>query len=300
MRIVLIGGGLGNQLFQYIFFRYGQRCCPEETWYLDDSEFFANPMHNGYELEKIWGIQANLLSRYFDEDVWEEIIRLRKARGGASLPAIFSDMGIPLTMVAETNDFSYQGKVLRTPTNQFHPEIMQIPEKNIYYHGYWINKNWFTQYREENLVELAFPELTDPQNLRYADIIRDCLSVGVHIRRGDFVTVGLALPTEYYQQSCRQVLNAHPESRFFVFSDDVDWCKANEKALGLDLAPRTVYVTGNDHGKNYIDAQLMSMCKGLIRGCSTTQKPLGDKHFRAKYDIIGAKEMAKTSGKACT
>ena len=38
----------------------------------------------------------------------------------------------------------------------------------------------------------------------------------------------------------------------------------------------------------------------LTRGCSTTKKPLGDKHFRAKYDIIGAKEMAKTSGKACT
>ena len=40
--------------------------------------------------------------------------------------------------------------------------------------------------------------------------------------------------------------------------------------------------------------------KYVIRGCSTTKKPLGDKHFRAKYDIIGAKEMAKTSGKACT
>ena len=41
-------------------------------------------------------------------------------------------------------------------------------------------------------------------------------------------------------------------------------------------------------------------CIDLFRGCSTTKKPLGDKHFRAKYDIIGAKEMSKTSGKACT
>ena len=46
--------------------------------------------------------------------------------------------------------------------------------------------------------------------------------------------------------------------------------------------------------------ELFREAKNIFRGCSTTKKPLGDKHFRAKYDIIGAKEMAKTSGKACT
>lgn len=267
MRILYMNGGLGNQLFQYIFYRFAQRYCPEESWYIDDSFFFATPQHNGYELEKIWGIKANLLSEYFEKDVWGEIIRLKKE--GDSIPTIFSNMGMPLVMIAETSNYSYQGEVLMTPTNQFHPEILQISEENVYYHGYWINKHWFAQYREENLTELAFPPLTDPGNQRYAELIRGCLSVGIHIRRGDFVTLGWALPKDYYKQSCKEVAEQYPQAQFFVFSDDVDWCKANEKELGLDLAPRTVYITGNVHGRNYIDAQLMSMCKGLIMSNSS-------------------------------
>ena len=267
MRIIFSAGGLGNQFFHYMFFRFAQRYCPEETWYLDDSSYFINKYHNGYELERVWGIKANLLSNYFNKDVWEEIIRLRRAE--TSLPTILSNMGLSLTMVTERSSCSYQGKVLMTPTSQFHPKILQIPEENIYYYGYWLNKQWFAQYYEENLAELAFPKLTDQENLRYADMIQNCLSVGIHVRRGDFVELGWALPLEYYQQSCKRILDTHPNAHFFVFSDDTDWCKANEEALGFDLAPRTVYVTGNGHGKNYIDAQLMSMCRGLIMSSST-------------------------------
>lgn len=269
MRIILINGGLGNQLFQYLFYRFAQRYCPEETWYLDDSFFFMKDEYRPlYELERIWGIKANLLSNYFDEDVWKEIIRLRKEEK-TSLPTIFSNMGISLTMVAETSDCSYQGKVLMTPANQFRPDILRISEEDVYYHGYWINRQWFAQYREENLAELAFPKLTDPQNLRYAEMIQSCLSVGIHIRRGDFVTLGWALPVEFYKQSCEKILDTYKDAHFFVFTDDVDWCRANAEALGLDLAPSTVYVTGNHHERSYIDMQLMSMCMGLIMSNSS-------------------------------
>ena len=41
MRIQYFNGGLANQIFQYIFYRYGQLSTghPEE-WFLDDSFFF--------------------------------------------------------------------------------------------------------------------------------------------------------------------------------------------------------------------------------------------------------------------
>lgn len=267
MRIIYISGGLGNQLFQYIFARFAERYCPEETWYLDDSAFFDSPLHNGYELEKIWGIKANLLSDYFDADVWEEIIRLRKA--GTGLPQTFSNMGVNLTLLAETNNFSYNGKVLYAPTNEFHPEILKLSDANVYYHGYWINKHWFARYREENRAELAFPALTDAKNIGYAEQINGCLSVGIHIRRGDFIDWKIDLPGEYYKSACQKVIETYPGVHFFVFSDELDWCRANAGALGLDLAPHTVYVSGNVHGRNYIDAQLLSMCQGLIMSNSS-------------------------------
>lgn len=61
MRIVLFNGGLGNQLFQYIFSKVIEKYSREEC-ILDDSEFFVAKEHNGYELEKVFGIKANLLS----------------------------------------------------------------------------------------------------------------------------------------------------------------------------------------------------------------------------------------------
>lgn len=262
MRIQLLNGGLGNQLFQYIFARFAERYTQGEPWWFDDSAFFVSKQHNGYEIEKIFGIKANLLTNYFDQDVWEEIIRLRGER--KSLPQIFLDMGLPLSLVAETGDYSFQGKVISAPANEFHPEILQIPENNLYYHGYWINKNWFSTYREENLTELAFPAFTDDRNKEFADQILNCFSVGIHIRRGDFLTLGWALPAEYYKQACGKILEEQPGASFFVFTDDVNWCQIHTDELGLNLAAKTTFITGNVKPNNFRDLQLLSMCQGMI------------------------------------
>ncbi len=55
MRIQYLNGGLANQTFQYIFYRYAQLRAPEYgPWYLDDSFFWVKKQHNGYELEKVY------------------------------------------------------------------------------------------------------------------------------------------------------------------------------------------------------------------------------------------------------
>ena len=76
MRIQYFNGGLANQVFQYIFYRYGQLTTghPEE-WFLDDSFFFFMFENFGYELEKVFGLKPNLFLcahrtvRYFKH--WE-------------------------------------------------------------------------------------------------------------------------------------------------------------------------------------------------------------------------------------
>lgn len=271
MRIQLLNGGLGNQVFQYIFMRFAERYSPGEAWYLDDSAFFMGRQHNGYELEKVFGIKANLLSRYFDSDVWQEIIRLRKEHK-LTLPQILLNIGVlfpQIVMVAETGDYRFDGKVMIHPANEFHPEITKLSEKNIYYHGYWINKHWFSSYEEEMMHELQFPKLTDLKNLQYAEKIQNSQSVGVHIRRGDFLQCGWALPPEYYLSACKHVAENYPGCHFFVVSDDISWCQEHLKELGLDLGGDTTYISGNVDGKNYIDMQLLSMCKGMIMSRSS-------------------------------
>lgn len=268
MNIQFINGGLANQVFQYIFLRHAELAHPGcEPWYLDDSFFYVNQIHNGYEMENVFGIKANLLSQTFDADVWDEFIKNKKE--GISVPQTLKNFGTDITMYAETDNYTdfnpFDGKIMRMfPANEFHPEITAFDLPNVYYHGYWINKNWLNTYRDIILSELSFKQMTSPLALSYADRIMTEPSVAIHIRRGDYVTIGWSMQNEYYYHALEQLSKDYQTFTAFVFSDDLDWCEEHAKELGLHFAPKTVYVSGNTGTNSYLDLQLMSMCQGLI------------------------------------
>lgn len=268
MKIQFLNGGLANQVFQYIFLRYAELYNPQtEPCFLDDSFFFVNNVHNGYELEKVFGIKANLLSKAFDEDVWEEFITRKKQ--GISIPQTLKDFGTDIIMYAETSNHKhfnpFDGKIYTLyNANEFHPELTRINYPNIYYHGYWINKNWLESYKDIILKELTFPAITLPSALNYANQIVSESAVAVHIRRGDYVDIGWDLGLDYYKNTVAKVAEQYSNFTLFVFSDDLEWCREHAKELGFDRVPQIVYVSGNTGENSYIDMQLMSMCEGMI------------------------------------
>lgn len=267
MKIQYLNGGLANQAFQYIFVRFAELYNPQDDpWLIDDSFFFVHQAHNGYELEKVFGIKANLLSRQFDSDVWEEFIRNRQ--DGGSVAQTFQNMGIAVHMVAETANYTehnpFNGPVHRIPSNEFHPEITRLPWEHIYYHGYWIHTEWFRSYQDALRLEFSFPPITESHNLQYAAHIANAFSIGVHIRRGDYVTIGWALENDYYRQSMASLASQYPDAVFFIFSDEPEWCRSHAGELGFDLPGRIVFVEGNTKGQNFRDLQLMCKCKGLL------------------------------------
>ncbi len=266
MKIQFLNGGLANQAFQYIFAKHYELSHPGQIMYLDDSYFALNTVHNGYELEKVFGIKAPMLSDVFDEDVWSFI--LEQKRQGKSVPQILCENGIPIYMLAEEKNYRtfnpFDGEVFMIPANQFNPEILNYKE-DIYYHGYWINKNWFDTYRDEFLEIFTFPAITDEKNKQYMNAILNSNSCSIHIRRGDYVTLGWAMEIEHYHKMIEYYLAQYKgDWELFVFSDDIDWCKEHCEELGLSLFPKVHFVEGNMQGKNYIDLQLMSNCKGMI------------------------------------
>lgn len=271
MKIQFLNGGLANQVFQYIFYRFGQLYHPTDNWFLDDSFFYTTEKHNGYELEKVFGLKPKLISQIFDEETWNEIMNFRKQ--GYDIPTIFTESGTKIDLKISECKFPYShpftGPELELNCNGFEPGITKIDGLNIYYHGYWINKYWFDSYKDIFLKELQFPKISDVKNIEYYNMIKDTNSVGIHIRRGDFVDIGMAIGNDYYMNSCREFVNNKPNLTFFVFSDDIDWCKKNADDLGLNLAKETVYVEGNINGKNYIDLQLMTYCKNLLMSNSS-------------------------------
>lgn len=283
MRIQYLECGLASQMRQYVFARYAERKHPGERWFFDDSDAFVRNGHNGYELERIFGIKARMLSDCFNKQTWEHIIvRRRNAllqqkkagipfqnRTGIILPQILLEKGVPITLVRSSkalgNEFWFDGDIIYT--SGFDPEILELPYRNIYYYTYPAKRTWFEEFREENLLEFTFPRLLDETNQRFADMLNTSYSVGIHVRRGDFLLpeINRAVPNENYKIACQQVMEEHPSAHFFIFSDDLEWCRANEKELGFDLSQSTTYVAGNTGKNSYIDMQLLSMCKGMIR-----------------------------------
>ncbi len=235
--------------------------------YLDDSYFALNTVHNGYELDKVFGLKPHMLSECFDSEVWEYILEERQK--GKSVPQILCENGIEMSMISEVGD-GYQtfnpfgGKVKEAPMNQYCPEVMEEPG-DIYYHGYWVNGKWFAAYREDFLREFQFPEINDRRNLEYLAEIQNTNSVSVHVRRGDYVKLGWELKYDWYQYSVKKFQEIVPGRwDLFVFSDDIFWCRQHQEELGFLQFKKITYIEGNNCGRNYLDMQLMSKCKANL------------------------------------
>lgn len=98
----------------------------------------------------------------------------------------------------------------------------------------------------------------------YLDQIRESsISVSMHVRRGDYVTNKTTnkfhgiCGEEYYKKAVERYKDFE-NTRFFVFSDDLDWVKKEYKSF---LPENTVFVSSN---KNYEDFFLMMNCSNHI------------------------------------
>lgn len=274
MRLVMMNGGLGNQAFQYIFMRYIEEMSGESC-IIDDLAFCGKTVsHNGYELEKIFSIKHARLSELLDRDVIDEMLRLTAAPQEAgqkpeSILTVFKSCGIDLFPIQEGYMYqdvcNYTGSIFSTPANEFYPDILRCTG-DLYYYGYWINARWFASIASKILKEFTFPAPPDAKNQSYLSQIQaaDTRSVAVHIRRGDFISLGWAMSPAFYQKTIPAAREQAGKPVFFLLSDDIPWVRDHMDELGFLPSDECVFVEGNMGGNNYIDMQLMSACRGMI------------------------------------
>jgi hypothetical protein len=62
-------------------------------------------------------------------------------------------------------------------------------------------------------------------------------SVAVHVRRGDYLKIPVfqVCDKHYYRDSMDQMRTRLPNARFFVFSDDPDWCRSEFQAADTEV-----------------------------------------------------------------
>lgn len=240
MLIIQCTGGLGNQMFQYAFYRKLQ--LDDKIVALDISGFKDYNLHNGFELERVFG-----LSIITADNILIDKIK-KSAYSSCILSKIYRKLKL-LNCYIVQREFNYQPKYGIISNN-----------RTSYLEGYWQSEKYFEKYAHVIHSDFRFPDL-DITNQLFALQIQKTQSVSVHIRMGDYVNHplhGEICTIEYYQSAIEQIRLKIENPVFFIFSNDTEWCKQN-----LDIS-NAVYVTGNVDKNSYRDMQLMSMCKHNI------------------------------------
>lgn len=246
MKIVNILGGLGNQMFQYALAIALREQFKNEEVLVDTSNFRGYPLHNGYELDKIFNITIR-------NATFREILKVGYPYSHYQLWRIGHRL-LPKrkTMVTgfQSKDFTYKS-------------INGLG--NFYFDGYWQSDIFFRDYKQEIFSEFTFPEIIEDENKAILDDIKNHNSVSVHIRRGDYVNHPLfknICTIEYYKNSLRKIKELTDVDRILIFSNDIEWCKLTFTKEFGDI--HTVFVNWNSGMNSFRDMQLMSLCKHNI------------------------------------
>ena len=185
--INIIKGGLGNQLFQYVF---GKTL----------SNRFDLPLYNDIDYYKIdpYGFSSKLLA--FDNP----ISFINASRVGGVNSYILSD-----------------GQISSVE------EIERIPEQiqNLLLNGYWQSESYFDKgIANEVYKNIAHHIISDGVGGDFDKFERGVKSVALHIRRHDYGHMGLC-KNSYYLGAMEFFAQKFVNCKFYVFSDEPNYAK---------------------------------------------------------------------------
>lgn len=172
--------------------------------------------------------------------------------------------------------YSAVSKVVNVDNTKLDDEIymdllLRSDRENRYYVGnYEPGTKYFVSVAGQVRKAFTFPSL-DAKNLVYFEQMQSYDSVSVHLRRGDHLQSNnkFFLSRGYYYKAIRYMKSKIQQPKFFLFSDDIKWCKENFQKIGFNFEDNIVYVDGNGGEDSYRDMQLMSLCKHNIIPIST-------------------------------
>lgn len=239
------------------------------------------------EIAEVFDNSIHLLSDYFDEDIWEQY--LKKVRQELSfkyaqsfpLGQIFIENGIDISIIRDNlmpdeylavdKCYCLDAYILDKPCPK--SNVMKsifLTNKNLYCFGIWATgkaEDCFLYNRPWVRQKLSFCVELNEKRRNYIKEIKQADAVMIHIRRGDFAYLHMSAKAEYFRDSIRamEALEEYENKKYFIFSDDLEWCIQNENILGLsEVKDKIVYVSGNTGKYSYLDLYLMSLGKAIV------------------------------------
>jgi len=245
--VVHFRGGLGNQLFQYAFFKAQERgkknVWADITSYNESGRMpfqllnvFKNIKMNFTEAEE----QTKLIASVNSYDDNKNFVLYKEPRA-----------------VVETKKIEVNIDLLKTTGGIFK--------------GYFQTYRFADLVKKELLSELVFEIEKSKDLLIISNSIKERGYTSIHIRRGDFLLehneryFGNICTNEYYENAMKYIQKKTGKCYFCFFSDDMKWVKEHFNIPGAMYIDKTMFSDYQD----WYDMYLMSICKHNIIANST-------------------------------
>lgn len=272
INVVAILGGLGSQMFKYAFFVDLKRKSPKKT-YIDLSPFEYSKMWNGYELSRIFGIEELNVFPYEDNKIDFFKGYAINTLNSLSLlnKTVYFNRGLSYRYYYEHDLLSRIYNKVNRKIWQFkfnkrefdsYPENYFDTEGNVYFDEFDHKSDlYFADSKDTILKIFQFPPLKGDKNVNIAEKMLLENTVALHVRRTDHLyDNGNLQNNSFYFKSVEAIKKNCDSPSFFVFSDDIVWCKKNINKIGLGNRDIIYFIDWNKLENSYIDMQLMTFC----------------------------------------
>ncbi|MGZ3920772.1 MAG: alpha-1,2-fucosyltransferase, partial [Bacteroidia bacterium] len=147
--------------------------------------------------------------------------------------------------------------------NSYNKEFENIGSDS-YIDGFWQSEKYFASIKNILLNEFTPSYELSSEEKKLVSEISSCNSVGIHVRRGDYVHLKSAseyhgtCSMDYYNVAIEYLNKKTMSPFFFIFSDDLAWCRENFKHIA------NVSFVDVKNAHSGLDLYLMSCCKHNI------------------------------------
>lgn len=246
MKIVKIKGGLGNQMFQYSFAKLIEKRTGDQVK-IDFSAY----QNTGKAL------RAPYLKRFsltLDEAENSDLKNL----------LLFKHKGNPFSLPYKASVFAEKTLNSKYAFEEGlnYKDVTIYKGKN-YFDGYWQSWKYIQEVNGEIQKDFVPQKPLSDKTLSFIAKIQNENSVFMGVRRGDYLkhqkTYG-SFSSNYYKKAMAHITSKTESPIFYIFSDDIDWCKVN-----LDLGDfKVVYREAADQTDDFEELIAMTNFKHAI------------------------------------
>lgn len=264
MYSLILGGGLGNQMFQYAYARFLSLEYGIDFKY---NLYEYNVSSNELEERNFSLLNFNIINKEKisskDESI-EEFLNYKNILKKNKLLIKLFPKKYSLQHLANC------GLICTYSGNPYQFNKIKVHKMDGIIRGGFQSEKFFEKYSHVIKKELRISKNLNKKNNELIDKIKSSESVAIHIRRGDYLNPRYKhlniCNDEYYKNCVEYFLKKNKKYTFFVFSnnhEEIEWIKKNYTFLPKN----TVFIDNNN--ADYEDMCLMYNCKNFIISNST-------------------------------